>query len=306
LLFVTGKGGVGKTTIAAGLAVHAASRGKRVLVGEVDATGTLATAFECGPLAFQPRQVDDRLWAMAMNTEDSLREYLRVYTRVPLVARIGPLARTLDFVASAAPGVREILVVGKFCYEVRERHYDLVIVDAPATGHVVGHLAAPWAINELVQVGLVRDQTKWMIDILGDPARTGVVVVTTPEEMPVNETVELVGRLGAEVPVSASAVVVNRVLPELFTRDDEAVFDRLRQPAATRRLRELAGEGAERVLDAAALAVALRRSRADDLSRLDERLPPGLPLLLVPELFARADGRRVTIKVAAALGEEIS
>jgi anion-transporting ArsA/GET3 family ATPase len=272
----------------------------------VDATGTLATAFECGPLGFEPKAVDDRLWAMAMNTEDSLREYLRVYTRVPLVARIGPLARTLDFVASAAPGAREILVVGKFCYEVRERHYDLVIVDAPATGHIVGHLAAPWAINDLAQVGLVRDQTKWMVEILGDPARTGVVVVTTPEEMPVNETVELVGRLGTEVPVAASAVVVNRVLPELFTRDDEAAFDRLRQPATTRRLSELAGDGAERVLDAAALAVALRRSRADDLSRLDERLPRGLPLLLVPELFARADGRRVTMKVAASLGEELS
>jgi anion-transporting ArsA/GET3 family ATPase len=243
---------------------------------------------------------------MAMNTEDSLREYLRVYTRVPLVARIGPLAKALDFVASAAPGVREILVVGKFCYEVREGHYDLVVVDAPATGHVIGHLAAPWAINDLVQVGLVRDQTKWMIEILGDPARTGVVVVTTPEEMPVNEAVELVARLGTEVPVQPSAVVVNRVLPELFTRDEEVAFDRLRQPDAVGRLRELAGEGTPRVLDAAALAVALRRSRAEDLSLLDERLPAGLPVLLVPELFARADGRRVTARVAAALREELS
>ena len=72
---------------------------------------------------------------MAMNTEDSLREYLRLYVRLPLVARLGPLARTFDFVADAAPGVKEILTVGKVCYEVRERHYDLVVVDAapPAT-----------------------------------------------------------------------------------------------------------------------------------------------------------------------------
>jgi anion-transporting ArsA/GET3 family ATPase len=132
------------------------------------------------------------------------------------------------------------------------------------------------------------------------------VVVTTPEEMPVNEAVELVARLGTEVPVQASAVIVNRVLPELFTRDEEAAFDRLRQPDAVGRLRELAGEGTPRVLDAAALAVALRRSRAEDLSRLDVRLPAGLPVLLVPELFARADGRRVTARVAAALGEELS
>ena len=78
-----------------------------------------------------------------MNTEDSLREYLRLYVRLPLVARLGPLARTFDFVADAAPGVKEILTVGKVCYEVRERHYDLVVVDAAASGHIVGQLAAP-------------------------------------------------------------------------------------------------------------------------------------------------------------------
>jgi anion-transporting ArsA/GET3 family ATPase len=185
LLFVTGKGGVGKTTIAAALAVHAAARGKHVLVCEVDAKGTLAAAFEAGPLRFEARQVDHGVEAMAMNTEDSLREYLRLFVRLPLVARLGPLARTFDFVADAAPGVKEILTVGKVCYEVRERHYDLVVVDAAASGHITSQLSAPWAINDLVQVGLVRDQTRWMTEILADPAQTGVVVVTTAEELPV-------------------------------------------------------------------------------------------------------------------------
>ena len=80
---------------------------------------------------------------MAMNTEDSLREYLRLFVRIPLVGRIGPLARTFDFVADAAPGVKEILAVGKLCYEVRERHYDLVVVDAEASGHIVAQIGAP-------------------------------------------------------------------------------------------------------------------------------------------------------------------
>ena len=135
------------------------------------------------------------VFGMSMDTEASLREYLKLHLRIPVVGRIGPLARAFDFVATAAPGVREILTVGKLCYEVRERHYDLVVVDAAATGHIVAQLDAPQAINDLVKVGLIRTQTDWMLEILSDPAQTGLVAVTTPEEMPVAETLELAERV---------------------------------------------------------------------------------------------------------------
>ncbi len=181
------------------------------------------------------------LFAMAMNTEDSLKEYLGLQLRVPLLGRLGPLARTLDFVANAAPGVKEILTVGKVAYEVRERHYDLVVVDAAASGHITGQLASPKAINDLVHVGMVHDQTQWMLDILQDPARTGVLIVTTPEEMPVTETIELAGRLDEETGVDLAAVVVNRVLPELFGRGEEEVFERLRSSKAEAVLADRAG-----------------------------------------------------------------
>ncbi len=305
LLFVTGKGGVGKSTIAAGLALLGSQQGKRTLVGEVDAKGNLADFFEVAPTTFTPRRISPGLFAMSMDTEESLKEYLRLHLKVPFVARLGPLARTFDFVANAAPGVKEVLTVGKFLWEVRARHYDLVVVDAAATGHVVGQLAAPQSIRELVKVGLVRDQTGWMLDILGDPARTGAVIVATPEEMPVNETVELAGRIGAETNVDLAAIVVNRVLPELFGRGEEEVFDGLRRPEAATALAAAVGGPLDAVLDAAQLAVTLRRTKAQHLAELRSGVPPAVPLLYVPELFTRHHGVRATRLVAASLGAEL-
>src|SRR4030088_236207 len=110
---------------------------------------------------------------MAMRTQDSLKEYLKLNLRVPVLGRLGPLARVLDFVATAAPGVKEILTVGKVCWELRESimgraDWDLIVVDAAATGHVISQLDAPGAIKELVAVGPVRNQTDWMIELLSD------------------------------------------------------------------------------------------------------------------------------------------
>jgi anion-transporting ArsA/GET3 family ATPase len=305
LLFVTGKGGVGKTSVAAALATLAAQRGKRTLVCEVDAKGNLADFFEAQPTTFEPRELEPNLFAMSMNTEASLREYLKIQLRIPLIARIGPLARSFDFVAQAAPGVREILTVGKLCWEVKEEHYDLVVVDASATGHIVGQLAAPQAINELVKVGLVRDQTAWMVDILSDSATTGAVIVAAPEEMPVNETLELAERIGRETTVDLAAVVVNRVLPELFGRGEEEIFGRLREPALVGALAAEVGPAVSEVLDAAQLAVTLRRSRAEHLSRLREGVPAGIELLYLPYLFTREHGVRATRQLAEALAAEL-
>lgn len=305
LLFVTGKGGVGKTSVASALGHLAAGRGKRTLVCEVDSKGDLAEFFGVGPLSFEPTEVRRDLHAMAMDTEESLKEYLRLQLKMPMLAKVGPLARTFDFIANAAPGVKEILTVGKLTWEVRERHYDLVVVDASATGHVVGQLASPVAINDLVKVGLVRNQTDWMIDILTDPAQTAVVVVTSPEEMPVSETLELVQRLGDETDIEVASVVVNRVLPELFARSDEVVFDRLREPDAMAALEERVGAGIGGVMQGAELAVSLRRSRVRHLTRLREGLPDQLEVLNLPYLFTRSHGVRATAKIAEALGEEL-
>ena len=305
LLFVTGKGGVGKSTIASSLALLAAEHGRRTLVCEVDAKGNLADFYGVGALRFEPTEVTPNLYAMAMDTEDSLKEYLKLQLKLPLIMRLGPLAKTLDFVATAAPGVKEILTVGKLAYEVRERNFDLVVVDASATGHVVGQLASPVAMNDLVRVGVVRQQTEWMLELLTDPATTGIVVVATPEEMPVNESLELIGRLRAETDIDVAAEIANRVLPELFGRSEATTFDRLDSPEGRAALASIAGAASDTVLNAAELAVSLRRNRAAHLNDLRDRLPAGIPLINVPYVFARAHAMRTTRQVAEYLGHEV-
>jgi len=306
LLFVSGKGGVGKSTVAAALALLGSQRGKRTLACEIDAKGNLADFFEAGPTDYTPPEVQPNLFAMSMDAEASLQEYLRLQMRLPAIARIGPLARAFEFVATAAPGVREILTVGKPVWEVREGHYDLVVVDAAATGHIVGQLAAPQAINELVHVGLIRQQTGWLLDILSNKEMTGLVVVTTPEEMPVNETIELSKRIEDETDVVLSTIVVNRVLPELFGRGEEEVFEELRQPAAVGALHEAVNGPVEPVMEAARLAVTMRRTRAGHIERLRSSIDPSIPLLYVPYMFMRAHGFRTTRQVAEALSAELS
>jgi anion-transporting ArsA/GET3 family ATPase len=308
LLFVTGKGGVGKTTVAAALGLLASEQGLRTLVCEVEPKGDLSFAYECGPTPFQGRQVAKNLTAMSMDTEASLREYLHHVAKVPVAGRISPVARVFDFVATAAPGIREILTIGKLCYEVRENHYDLVVVDAAATGHVVGQLAAPTGINELVRVGVVRNQTDWMLEILRDAEQTGVVLVTTPEEMPVNEAIDLAGRLAEETPVHLACVIANRVLPELFGRTEEHIFDRLSEPKRidwlARRL-DAPSEDVASVLSAARLAVTIRRDGSAHLERLRSAIGDDAPLLYLPYLFSRAHGMRAIRQVARSLGEEL-
>ena len=185
---------------------------------------------------------------------------------------------------------------------MRAHAYDVIVVDAAATGHVISQLTAPQAINDLVKVGLIRSQTDWMLEILNDHDLTGVVVVTTPEEMPVLETIDLLRNLREQTDVDVAGVVVNRTLPELFGVRDEALFAEI----AAARPGSLADARFDGVFDAARHATARRRLAARHVATLRAALPEGLPLAFQPYLFARAEGLRATRQVASSLAGEFS
>jgi anion-transporting ArsA/GET3 family ATPase len=316
LLIVTGKGGVGKTTIAAATAWHAARSGLRVLACELDAVGNLDASIvgpatvgrgaPREPSGYRPTERRPQLWTMSMDPEESLKEYLRLNLKLPLVTRIGALSGVFDFLANAAPGVREVVTIGKVAYDVREESFDLVVVDAPASGHVVGLLRAPEAINELVGIGLIRGQTAWMLDILRDASRCGVVLVATPEEMPVVETEDLLVRLRDEADVDVAGVVVNRVLPEPFSVADARLARDL--VADERQLASRFGPLGSQVFAAADLASRMRMAREPHLQRLlttAAREAPSAAVALIPWIPGAEPGPATTEAVADLLVDEI-
>lgn len=279
LLFVTGKGGTGKTSVAAAIARAAAARGMRTLACEMDAKGDLATSLGVSVAGFEPVAAAENVHVMTMDTEPALREYLRVHMRLPLAARLGPLASTLDFVADAAPGVKEVLAVGKVCWEVREGKWDLVVVDGEASGHIVSQISSPRVIRSLVPRGPLADQTSWMLDILDDAARTGIVVTSRPEDMVVTETIELVRRVRAETATDVALIVVNGCPGCPVDPADLATFESMRSACAD--FSVVCDPGVVAALEAAAGLVSRWQDGREQVARLADALAP-VPIREVP------------------------
>jgi len=215
LVIVSGKGGVGKSAVAAGLALLGQRNGLRVLAVEMGSPGGLSTHFSTGPLEFKPREVRPGLHAMHIVRSEALLEYLSLQLRLPGVRRFGAVARAFDALATAAPAIREIITIGKILWEVKEDRWDLVVADAPPTGQIGSYLRAPRSISELVPTGRIRAQSEWMTATLADADMTQLAIVTLPEELPTTETLETMRWLEDEHIVPPPVVIANRALPEL-------------------------------------------------------------------------------------------
>jgi anion-transporting ArsA/GET3 family ATPase len=280
LLVVTGKGGVGKSTVAAALGLAASRRGLRTIVVEVAAREDVSRVLAANTAGvYAERAVSARLDHISIDPQRAMEEYLR--QRLPMGALAALLSRSRIFTAltAATPGMRELLTIGKVWelaqHERRTRGaepYDLVVLDAPATGHGLAMLQAPRTFASVARVGPVAKEGRAVASFLGDPRRTAVLAVSTAEEMPVSETLELRSRLRGELGLDLSLVVVNAVVSHRFSGGDE---------------RTLRAAPSSPARHAALFLAAWARQQRAQIVRLREGLQ-GVELVKLPFVFQSA------------------
>jgi anion-transporting ArsA/GET3 family ATPase len=280
LLVVIGKGGVGKSTVAAALGLAASARGLRTIVVEVAAREDLSRALASHAAGvYAERALGERLHHISIDPQRAMEEYLRQALPVGALAALLSRSRIFTTLIAAAPGMRELLTMGKVWElaqqgrRVRDAEpYDLVVLDAPATGHGLAMLQAPRTFATIARVGPVAGQGRAIADFLVDPRRTAVLAVSTAEEMPVTETLQLRSQLGQQSGLDLSLVVVNAIVPHRFSAADERTLRAApRSPAR----------------HAALFAATWTRQQHAQITRLRQSLP-GVALVTLPFVFGSA------------------
>lgn len=294
LYFVTGKGGVGKSTVVAALAVREQKRGRRVLVATSEPNERLSLLLGGPPFLSRLRQDGERLWTVNVDPPESIQEYgaMTLGSKRASAAIFGR-APVRSFLA-AVPGLYPWAVLGKVIHHAGEvdstgtARFDVVVFDAPATGHAVEMLRVPRVIMDVAPAGILRRDATRGWQKLTDPARTAVVLVSLPEPTPVDETLELDRRL-REIGVASSWLVVNQVVPALF------------QPADARALavspRSSDGSAAAAVVDLAAERARRELLQEEALDRLRRQMP--IPTTVLPCVPGSVDAAALQSLVAA-------
>lgn len=298
LLIVTGKGGVGKSTISAALALVAARRGKRVLVCELNAQERIAPLLGGPPAGSAVREARPGISSVVLTPHDAMREYGLMVLKFRTIYEAVFENRVVRYFLKVIPSLAELVMLGKVLHEVRAREgarprWDLVILDAPATGHAVQLLRVPAALLDTVPAGPLRSDARWMQDLLVDPAVTALSIVTLPEEMPVNEAIELDTQVRGVLGIARAALFVNAMPERRFdAAEREALLDLQGDPPP---------------LGPAAWAAVLQSRRAEQAERYRARATAALdlPTFVVPLLAHEPWGAAAVEQVAALLGGEL-
>jgi anion-transporting ArsA/GET3 family ATPase len=296
-VIVTGKGGVGKTTVSATLALNLAARGKRVLVTMCNAKERLSTMLGSDLIGTEVVPVAPNIWAVNMSPEPALFEYGVMVLRSRTLSRVLFDNRYVMTFFKAVPGMQEWAMLGKAWWHTTEMdgdrpRFDVVILDAPATGHGLDMLRVPKVIVDIVPPGLLRRDAERAWNMFRDPRETSVILVTLPEELPTTETIELARTLDGELGLTVSHVVVNGVLPPLFSPEERRALQAVRPMPV-----HDAGEGS---LRSARHRAVREQSQAESLARLAKELPEP-PKTYLPLLFEDASTPRAIRELAARL-----
>jgi anion-transporting ArsA/GET3 family ATPase len=280
-LFVTGKGGVGKTTVVAALAERFAREGKRVLVAETSPKERISTLFGRGSLPTQITELSPRLFGVLLDADVALKEYgTLVLKSERLVGALFDNKLVRGFF-HGAPGLKEWAALGKAWYHSTEvladgsPRFDVVILDAPATGHGLDMLRVPKTIIELSPPGVLRTDAERAWAQFRDPAQSGVIVVSLPEEMPTNESLELCSALQGELSLPLLALIVNQVVPEIFGAAERDALADLEEPSE--------GDAVSLALGAGIRRAAREQVQSQSLARLATLHAPQLRLPFLPE-----------------------
>ena len=217
LLLVSGKGGVGKSAVTAALAIVAARHGKRVLAIAMTEPLGLASHLGVETLSYEPLAIRPGLYGAVVDRANALDEYLSLQLRAARSLPTGFLSKALNVLVDTAPGVREIITMGKPIFEVWEGGWDLVIADAPPIGQLQSYLIAPRTISGLVPTGAVQEQAARLEETLADPTLSGLVLVTTAEELPIIETREAMAEIDEHRQMVIVDVLANRIFTPLDT-----------------------------------------------------------------------------------------
>jgi len=294
LVIVTGKGGTGKTTVSAALALAAARAGKRVLVGEMARDEQIHRLLAPGspPAGYEGRSVRKGVTAMQIDPFEALTEYLALQIGGrPLVEAV-MRNRACRQLMSAAPGWRELITLGKVWHveQLEEApgrpRYDLIVVDAPATGHGVTFLDVPRVVVSAVRAGPLRHHTERVEALIEDPERTLLLPVTLAEELPTRETAELVERVRSDLAIAVDRVVVNAVVPAPFPPQLGRLDEVLRRLPPDLRLGGLPRAGA--LADCASYLRSRHELNQTFVAEIAERTD--LPVVLLPHIARGIEG----------------
>lgn len=294
-MFVTGKGGVGKSTVALALGLTAARRGRRTILCELAQQERASRLFRREGIGFEETELAPGLAAISIDPQLAMEEYLRVQVGNRRLFHLLFENRIFQYFAAAAPGAKELVTMGKIWelaqlerpWTGAEARYDLVVVDAPATGHGLGLLGIPRTIRDIARVGPIRRQAGRIDSFVRDPSRTGVVAVALPEEMPVVETLDFGRRLEREMGMTVDAVIVNALYPERFTAAEARVLAEVGRDGSTPAGGAPLSASARDAVHAAQLEHRRARSQRAQLRRLREETDgtvTTLPFLFEPEL----------------------